>query len=128
MKSYKFTILFSCLGYVVQAIAINFSPLLFNTFEKNYSISLSLISLLIGISFTTQFLTDLLVAKFSKKINLRLMCVLAHLLVVIGMIGFSFLPELLPSPYLGLIIPTVLSVLPTLYVPTQSVLVIFFTV
>ena len=109
MKSYKFTILFSCLGYVVQAIAINFSPLLFNTFEKNYSISLSLISLLIGISFTTQFLTDLLVAKFSKKINLRLMCVLAHLLVVIGMIGFSFLPELLPSPYLGLIIPTVLT-------------------
>ncbi len=109
MKSYKFTIFFSCLGYVVQAITINFSPLLFNTFEKDFSISLSLISLLIGISFTTQFLTDLLVAKFSKKLNLRVMCVLAHLLAVLGMIGFSFLPDLLPNPYFGLVIATVLA-------------------
>ncbi|MBR2388697.1 MAG: MFS transporter [Clostridia bacterium] len=109
MKSYRFTIFFSFIGYVVQAIAINFSPLLFNTFEKDFGISLSLISLLIGISFTTQFLTDLLVAKFSKKLNLRLMCVLAHLLAVLGMVGFSFLPDVMPNPYFGLVIATVLA-------------------
>ena len=56
------------MGYFVQAIAINFSPLLFNTFEKEFDISLSLISLLIAIAFTVQFMTDILVARFSKKL------------------------------------------------------------
>ncbi len=97
------------MGYFVQAITINFAPLLFNTFEKDFNISLSLISLLIGISFTTQFITDILVAKFSKKLNLRLMCVLAHLLAATGMLGFTFLPDLLPNPYFGLAVATVIA-------------------
>ena len=97
------------MGYFVQAITINFAPLLFNTFEKDFNISLSLISLLIGISFTTQFLTDILVARFSKKLNLRLMCVLAHVLAATGMIGFAFLPDLLPNPYLALVVSTVIA-------------------
>ena len=109
MKSYKYTIFFSCMGYFVQAIAINFAPLLFNTFENDFNISLSLISLLIGISFTTQFVTDILVAKFSKSLNLRLMCVLAHVLAAIGMICFALLPGLLPIPYIGLAIATVIA-------------------
>ncbi len=109
MKSYKFTIFFSCLGYFVQAIAINFSPLLYNTFEKEFDLSLSFISLLIAIAFTTQFLTDLLVAKFAKKLNLRLMCVLAHILAAVGMISFAILPDLLPYPYLGLSVATILA-------------------
>ena len=79
------------MGYFVQAIAINFAPLLFNTFEKDFNISLSLISLLIGISFTTQFVTDILVAKFSRNLNLRLMCVLSHVLAATGMICFALL-------------------------------------
>lgn len=109
MKSYKYTIFFSCMGYFVQAITINFAPLLFNTFEKDFNISLSLISLLIGIAFTTQFVTDILVAKFSKNLNLRFMCVLAHILAAIGMIGFALLPDILPSPYIGLAISTVIA-------------------
>ena len=109
MKSYKFTIFFSFIGYFVQAITINFSPLLFNTFENEFGISLSLISLLIAISFTTQFMTDLLVAKFSHVLNLRLMCVLAHVLAAVGMIGFAFLPDILPNHYLGLAISTIVA-------------------
>ena len=109
MSSYKFTIFFSCIGYFVQAITINFSPLLFNTFENEFGVSLSLISLLIAISFTTQFITDLLIAKFSRKLNLRLMCVLAHILAATGMIGFAFLPDILPNPYLGLAISTIVA-------------------
>ena len=97
------------MGYFVQAIAINFSPLLFNTFEKDFGISLSLISLLIAIAFTTQFLTDILVAKFSKNLNLRLMCVLAHILAALGMIGFAVLPSIMKNPYLALVISTILA-------------------
>lgn len=97
------------MGYFVQAITINFTPLLFNTFEKDFNVSLSLISVLIGIAFTTQFITDILVARFSKKLNLRLMCILAHLLAAAGMVSFAILPDILPHPYIGLAIATVIA-------------------
>lgn len=89
-------------GYLTQAITINFAPLLFITFENTYSISMGKISLLIGISFLIQLITDALVAHFSNKINQRLFAVLAHVFAVVGMTGFAYLPDILPSPYLGL--------------------------
>ena len=94
MLSYKFTIFFSCMGYFIQAITINFAPLLFNTFEKEFNISLSQISLLIAISFATQFIIDFLAAKFSSKINLRLTCIIAHVCAFVGMIFYAILPDI----------------------------------
>ena len=93
MLSYKFTIFFSCMGYFIQAITVNFAPLLFNTFEKEFGISLSQISLLIAISFATQFTIDFLAAKFSRKINLRSTCIIAHACAFVGMISYAVLPD-----------------------------------
>lgn len=109
MLSSKHTVRFCYIGYLTQAITINFAPLLFVTFEKTYDISLFKISLLIAISFTTQFLADLFEAKFSKYLDLRKTCVTAHLCAAAGMIGFAFLPELLPSPYAGLVLSVVIA-------------------
>ena len=53
-------------GAIVQAIVINFSPLLFITFEKEFGITLSKISALIAISFITQFLMDFTASKLPK--------------------------------------------------------------
>ncbi len=100
----KHTILASYIGYVTQAITINFAPLLFLTFEKQYDISLSKISLLIAISFLTQLFFDLLLAKIAKRINTRVTVVLGHISAVLGMTGFAWIPEVLPSAYVGLII------------------------
>ena len=55
-------------GYLTQAITINFSPLLFVTFGELYDISLGKIGLLIGISFLTQLIADAVSAKFSSSI------------------------------------------------------------
>lgn len=99
----KHTIFASYVGYVTQAITINFAPLLFLTFEKQYGISLTKISLLIAISFLTQLFFDLLLAKIAKRINTRATVVLGHVCAVLGMTGFAWLPEVLPS-YAGLII------------------------
>jgi len=109
MFSSKHTVACSYIGYLTQAITINFAPLLFVTFEETYNISLSKISLLIAISFTTQFLTDLVAAKLSDKLNLRYAAILAHVLAVIGLTAFAYLPDILPNHYLGLCISVIVA-------------------
>lgn len=105
----KHTLLAGYVGYVTQAITINFAPLLFVTFEKQYDISLTKISLLIAVSFITQLSFDVLLARISKYINTRATVVIGHLCAVLGMTGFLWLPNVLPSAYAGLIICVILA-------------------
>ena len=105
----KQTIYAAYVGYLTQAITINFSPLLFLTFEKSYGISIGKISLLIAISFFTQLMADSFVAKWERRLNIRAFAVGAHLAAALGMCGFAFLPEILPSSFAGLIIATVVA-------------------
>ena len=95
-------------GYLTQAIVINFFPLLFITFQKDYTLSLSHISLIIAVCFATQLLTDAFAAKFSAKMPLRASVVTAHLLAVVGMIGLGVLPLLMP-PLIGILIGVILA-------------------
>lgn len=105
----KHTIFAGYVGYMTQALVINFSPLLFITFEKTYGISIGKIGLLIAISFLTQLSVDAFEAKFSSRFDTRKTIVLGHICSAVGMISFAFLPELLPDAYSGLIIATVLA-------------------
>lgn len=105
----RHTIRAGYVGYVTQALTINFAPLLFLTFEREYNISLASISLLIAISFLAQLTTDLLEAKFSKYLNPRANIIFAHICAAAGMIGYATLPDLLPSPFAGLLISTVIA-------------------
>ena len=105
----KHTVLASYVGYMTQAVIINFPPLLFITFENTYGISIGKIGLLIAISFLTQLSVDAFEAKFSSKFDTRKTIVFGHICSAVGMISFAFLPDLLPSAYVGLIIPTVLA-------------------
>ena len=109
MLSYKHTIGFSCIGFFTQAITINVAPLLFVTFEKEFDISLFKISVLIAISFATQFSMDLLAARFSRTIRPRATAIFAHTCAAVGMISYSFLPDLIPDAYVGLLIATMLA-------------------
>ena len=104
----KHTIRASYIGYTTQALAINFAPLLFITFEKSYNISITKISLLIAISFITQLLTDAFEAKFSSHFNTRASVIVGHLCAAIGLVSYAFLPILLPDAFWGLAIATVL--------------------
>lgn len=105
----RHTIAAGYIGYATQAITINFSPLLFITFQKDFDISIGKISLLIAISFLTQLSVDALAAKFSARVNTRSAVVFGQLCAAFGMISFGFLPDLLPSAYIGLIIATMLA-------------------
>ena len=105
----RHTVRAAYVGYLTQAITINFAPLLFITFEKTYGISMGKISLLIAVSFLTQLTADVVAAKFSQHLNTRRWCVIAHLCAVLGMTGFAWLPEVLPSPYLGLLLSVIIA-------------------
>ena len=105
----KHTILAGYVGYMTQALVINFSPLLFITFEKTYGISIGKIGLLIAISFLTQLFVDAFEAKFSSRFDTRKTIVFGHICSAVGMISFAFLPDILPDAYAGLIIATILA-------------------
>ena len=103
-KKYNITIKACFLGYIVQAIINNFLPLLFLTFEKDYAIPLSQITLLITFNFGVQLCVDLLAGLFVDKIGYRTSMVLAHIFATIGLAGLTFLPAMFSNPFLGLLI------------------------
>ena len=106
-NQYQKTIYACFVGYIVQAIVNNFVPLLFITFEKVYHIPLQQITMLITINFGIQLFVDLLSAGFVDKIGYRASIVLAHLFAGAGLGGLTILPELLPSPFVGLLIAVI---------------------
>lgn len=102
--NYKHTLSASCIGYVTQAVVNNFAPLLFLTFQSTYGISLEKITLLVTLNFVLQLFIDLASAKFIDKIGYRTAIVTAHIFAGAGLASFSFLPDLMPDPYVGLIV------------------------
>ncbi len=95
-------------GYIVQAIVNNFVPLLFLTFESNYNIPLSQITMLITFNFGIQLIVDLLSTKFVDRIGYRISIVMAHVFAAGGLIGLVVLPDLLPNAFAGLLIAVVI--------------------
>ena len=105
---YQKTVYACFVGYIVQAIVNNFVPLLFLTFEKNYNIPLSRITMLITFNFGIQLIIDLLSAKFVDKIGYRVSIVLAHVFSAVGLISLIILAELFSDAFIGLFIAVVI--------------------
>lgn len=103
-NQYQKTIYACFTGYIVQAIINNFVPLLFLTFESDYRIPLSQITVLITFNFGVQLLIDFLSAGFVDKIGYRMSIVIAHVFSAAGLIGLVILPGLLPDAFAGLLI------------------------
>lgn len=105
--THRATILACYNGYITQAICINLAPLLYLTFRSTFDLSVTAISTLIAVNFLSQLLVDLLASRFSHRLNLRLFMVLAHVLSVVGLVGLSVFPYLIP-PYAGLMLAEIL--------------------
>ncbi|MCI8638874.1 MAG: MFS transporter [Coprococcus sp.] len=103
-NQYDKTITACFVGYIVQACVNNFVPLLFLTFQRSYSIPLSQITLLVTFNFGIQLLVDLLSIGFVDKIGYRVSMVAAHVMAAAGMLLLTVLPEILPSPFSGILI------------------------
>lgn len=101
---YKKTMYACFVGYIVQAIVNSFVPLLFVTFQETYNIPLTQITLLITVNFVVQLLVDLLSAGFIDKIGYRASVILAHIFAAAGLALLTILPEVLPDPFVGILI------------------------
>ena len=106
-QNYQKTMYACFIGYIVQAVVNNFVPLLFVTFQKSYGISLSKVTLLITINFCVQLLVDMLSAGFVDKIGYRASVIMAHIFAAAGLLGLTFLPDLLPNAYAGIVLSVV---------------------
>ena len=107
-KNYKKTLIACYLGFITQAITANFTPLLFLTFKGSYGISLDRIALIPLVFYLTQLLVDLVAVRFADIIGYRTCVVVSQVVSALGLILMAFLPSLLPSPFVGIIISVVL--------------------
>lgn len=101
---YQKTIYACFAAYIVQAVVNNFVPLLFLAFQDSYGIPLSRITMLVTLNFGLQLLVDLASVSFVDRIGYRASMVLAHALAAAGLALLAILPELLPSPFLGILL------------------------
>lgn len=107
-KNYQTTICACFVGYIVQAVVNNFVPLLFLTFQKEYGIPLSRITMLVTVNFGVQLLVDFLSAGFVDKIGYRAAILIAHVCSAAGLISLAILPGVFGNAFAGLLIAVVI--------------------
>ena len=103
-NQYNKTVTACFVGYIVQAIVNNFTPLLFLFFQRSYQIPLSQITLLVTFNFGIQLLVDLLSVGFVDRIGYRISIVAAHVLAAAGLALLTVLPEVTATPFTGILI------------------------
>lgn len=104
--TYRHTKYAAYIGYVSQAIVNNLAPLLFVSFERDLGLSLDKISLLITMNFCVQIVVDLLSAKYIDRIGYRRATLLAHIMIVLGLLGLGTLP-FVTEPFAGVAVSVV---------------------
>ena len=107
-NQYNKTVIACFIGYIVQAIVNNFVPLLFLTFQRSYNIPLSQITLLVTFNFGIQLLVDFSAISFVDKIGYRASMIIAHIFSALGLILLTILPEVLGSPFIGILISVII--------------------
>lgn len=107
-KNYQKTLIACYLGYVTQAITANFVPLLFLTFINTYGITLEKIALIPLVFYLAQLFIDLVATKYADRIGYRTCVAASQVLSAVGLALMAILPDVLPVPFLGILISVVL--------------------
>ncbi len=101
---YRLTIFTCFFSYITQAITVNFPPLLFVAFMTEFSLPFWQVTALITVTFILQLMIDLTLSKALKNENIRALAILGQLSAVIGLVGLSFIPDILTNKFLGIVI------------------------
>ena len=107
-KNYKKTLAACCLGFVTQAIAANYAPLLFLMFSGAYGMGLEQIALIPALFYITQLVVDMAAARFVDRVGYRLCVVVSQLISALGLVLLAVLPGLLPSAFAGVLVAVAL--------------------
>ena len=107
-RTHQHRVLACFLGYIVQAIVNNFTPLLFLTFHSSFGIPMSKITLLVTVNFGLQLLVDLASVGFVDQLGYRTSILLAHGFSAAGLAALAVLPGFVTDPYAGLLVAVAL--------------------
>jgi len=108
MRQYKKTVIYCCVGYIVQAIVNNLLPLFFVIFRTEYNLSTSKLGSIILMNFMIQLFVDILATKFGARIGYRRSMIIAHVFAALGLVSVTLLPIIIPDTYVALLIATLL--------------------
>jgi len=100
--TYKNTLTSCFIGYVVQAISVNFLPLLFVFLQDTYQVSLGQLTTLITVHFGVQLFVDATASLYVDKVGYRPCIVAAHVFSATGLFLLTILPDLM-DPFTGLV-------------------------
>lgn len=107
-KNYKLT-MFCCFGgCLVQAMVINYLPLLFVVFQESFGIPLQQITLLVTINFIVQLTVDFLAAFFIDRVGYKVGVIAAQVFCALGLVCLAILPDVMPTPFSGLLTSVIL--------------------
>jgi len=106
-KNYRKTLIACYMGFITQAITANFAPLLFLQYHKVYAIPLGQIAMIPTAFFLTQLIVDVLCARFVDAIGYRKCVVASEVASAAGLLGLTFLPELMPDPFIGILLSAI---------------------
>lgn len=104
-KNYSLTLAACYLGYVIQSIVNNLSPLLFAQFSKQFGVTATQISLIVFINFGIQIIVDSFSAVVANKLGYRASTIVAQTFSAVGLVCLGTLPFVM-SPYVGILIAT----------------------
>lgn len=107
-QNYGKTLRACYLGFITQAIAANFAPLLFLKFHNEYSIPLGKIALISTTFFFTQLVVDFLCTYLADRIGYRICIVTSEITSAAGLIGLAILPGMFEDPFIGILISVVI--------------------
>lgn len=103
-SNYKATVFTCCLGYITQAIMLNFPPLLYLFFQEKMGLSLGQVSVLISANIVTELVVDVIVSKFANKLGQRRLLIFATAMAIVGLCSMAILPDLLSNTFVALLI------------------------
>lgn len=104
-RTFKSTKIACYIGYFVQAIINNLSPILFIIYSEEFGISLSAIGALILINFFSQAIMDVVSVKIVDRIGYKKIILTSHACAAIGLFLLGVLPLLFPEnafPFLAI--------------------------
>lgn len=108
-SSYRLTVVACCFGYLLQAVAVNVSPILFVTLREQFHLTYSQLGSLVLANFVTQLGCDLLFGGMIDRHGFRPFALAAPTIAGLGFIAFAVSPYLLPqNPFPGFFLGTML--------------------
>ncbi len=108
-KRYGRTIAACFLGYILQAVVVNVSPILFLTLKNQFMLSYSQLGLLVLANFVTQLSCDFIFGSMMDHIGFRPLALSATVVSLLGFLTFAAAPWLMPqNPYPGIFVGTLI--------------------